>query len=868
MKSIIKSLKNKIGEYYSGSLYDRQKSLILWLFEKILARVQIADEYVDELKNLSRKGIVIYALKNKSQLNSLILWHLSARVGISQPVYCHGISMIFWQPFTIAFKVLFSRFFYNPYRNKFLKRTTEEKKSSIIYLRGSEFIRSKYIKDPLVELIDAQKELDVPIYLVPQLVAYGRRREKKDKTLADLLFGETESPGTVRRLVNFFRFSKRAFIISSDPINLSEFIEKESGTALFPETMSYLLRRKLIEIINEEKRTIVGPVLKSREEIIETCLRDVELVRFMEELAASEGKDYDQIVKQSKKYLFEIATDYNEVYIGIWEKLLTWLWNDIYDGVVVDKEGLARMRSVSKKMPFVVVPCHRSHIDYLFLSYVFYHYNIQLPFVAAGTNLMFWPMGHVFRKSGAFFLRRTFRNDILYGKVFAQYMKILLQEGFPIEFFIEGGRSRTGKMVMPKYGLLSMVIQAYREGACDDLAIIPAYIGYDRVIEEKAYLKEIGGAKKEKEKTSTLIKSRKVLKKRYGSVYLNIGEPLLLKSYLASLEVSFQEMSMSERQGLYRKIGYEIVGEINKISVVSPFSLLAAGFLSHYKRGISHDDLMSILDEFYDYLTYKKVKFSSTFAYKEKALNDALNRFESLGHISKMGPEEDEEEELQEIIYSVEDDKRMNLEYYKNNILHFFIPLSFVATSILSTSEDEIPLSKIMEDYRFFKRVFRHEFIFDDDIDDLEEVNDVLSYIHDRGMIVGHEAGSDAWIEVKGKGRTNLVPFGELIHNYIESYWIAMRSSLYLKNKKKQEKELVKNIQKQGIKMYKKGEISKAEALSRLNYLNAIKFLADAEILLATNEGNEGKKDIKTFSLTEDKNRIESLRHKLFKLMT
>jgi glycerol-3-phosphate O-acyltransferase len=216
----------------------------------------------------------------------------------------------------------------------------------------------------------------------------------------------------------------------------------------------------------------------------------------------------------------------------------------------------------------------------------------------------------------------------------------------------------------------------------------------------------------------------------------------------------------------------------------------------------------------------------------------------------------------------VEYDKRMNLEYYKNNILHFFVPLSFVATSILSTSEDEILLANIMEDYRFFKRLFRHEFIFDDDIDDLEEVNDVLSYIHDRGMIVGHESGNDAWIEVRGKGRTNLIPFAGLIHNYIESYWIAMRSSLYLKNRKKQEKDLVKNIQKRGIKMYKKGEISKAEALSRLNYLNAVKFLTDAEILLPTNEGDEGKKDVKTFSLTEDKNRIESLRHRLFKFMT
>ncbi len=153
-------------------------------------------------------------------------------------------------------------------------------------------------------------------------------------------------------------------------------------------------------------------------------------------------------------------------------------------------------------------------------------------------------MGYIFRKSGAFFLRRSFKGNELYAEVFAKYIKVLLKEGLPLEFFIEGGRSRTGKMVMPKYGLLSVIIQAYQEKACDDLAAIPVYIGYDRVVEEKAYLQELGGAPKEKERATEMIKSSKLLRRRYGRVYMNVGEPLLLKSYLAAQEKPLEEMTV------------------------------------------------------------------------------------------------------------------------------------------------------------------------------------------------------------------------------------------------------------------------------------------------------------------------------------
>ncbi|MBW2631719.1 MAG: 1-acyl-sn-glycerol-3-phosphate acyltransferase [Deltaproteobacteria bacterium] len=863
IKSGWKSFGRQIDEYYSGLFYEEKKSPLFRLLNIALSRVKADEEELERLKNLSGKGVVVYALKNKSQLNCLILRNILDRGNIEIPSYCHGINMILWQPFPNAFKSIISRFFHNPFRNEYLKRTTKDKKSSVVYLRGSEFIGEMSAKDPLGQLIDAQRDMDISILLVPQLVAYGRRREKKDKGLMDLLFGQTENPGVLRRVITFFRYYKKAFVVFSKPVNLAEFLEDNKGKSR--ETISYLLRLKLIDRIDEEKRSIVGPVLKSREEIVGMALRDPGLVEFVEDMASTGKEGYNAIISRARKYLFEIAAGYNDTYVGFMVRILTWLWSNIYDGVIIDKEGLSKMRNISKKMPFVVIPCHRSHIDYLLISYVFYHNNIQLPFIAAGTNLLFWPMGYIFRNLGAFFIRRTIGDNALYGEVLSKYIKTLLEEGHPIEFFIEGGRSRTGKMAMPKYGLLSMIMQTYREANFDDLAIVPIFIGYDRVIEEKSYLKELEGGSKEKEKILSLIRSRKVLRKRYGSVYMNVGEPMLLKSYLASHRVSIEEMTLSERRALYRRMGHEIVNEINKVSIVSPFSLVAAGLLCYYRRGISHDDLMDILSEFYDYFAYRGVKFSSTFVSREKALNDALGMFESSGFISKTGPEEgDEEDEFEETIYSVDEGKRLNLEYYKNSILHSFVSFSFVSISILSRAGDRISLSEIMEDYSFFKDLFKHEFIYDNNVDDLEEVNKVVSYACDRGIILVHEDGDQMSIEVTGKGRASLQWFAGLIQNYLESYWVAARGCAYLKNRARQEKDLVKKIQKLGVKIYKKGEISKMEALSQSNYKNALKFLMDRGTISVS--GSEGDKGAKLLSL-DDKGLLESLRRRLFKFI-
>lgn len=859
-------------EYYAGRLYDEQDFFQFRLAKTFLSRVSIADEYVETIKKYSQEGAVVYALNQKSELNSLILYELFKRKGMPIPVYCHGMNMSLIHPLPRMIKYFWSSFLRHlgkeqkAWQSKlaYLEKTVKGRQSIVIHLGESEFIENKASESAIISLIHVQKNVDFPVFIVPLLVSYGRRREKEDESLVNILFGQTEHTGALRRLITFARYSSNAFVVPAEPVRLSEYLSTTQNAS--PEEMVHDLRGELIDRIDKEKSAISGPVLKSREELIGMVLSDESLRKFIADHAEKEKKDKIKVIREARRYLYEIAADYSDTMIAIWKKVLTWLWNDIYDGLSIDKEGLTKIKNISKKMPFVIVPCHRSHIDYLLIHYVFYTNNIPLPFIAAGKNMFFGPMGYIFRKSGAFSLRRSFKGNKVYPEVFNKYLATLLKEGLPLEFFIEGGRSRTGKMVVPKYGLLSMIIQAYQEKYCENIATIPVYIGYDRVIEEKSYLKELAGGEKSPEKTTDIIKTSKVLTKRYGRVYVNIGEPMIMKDYLAAQDKPIHDMSLEERQSLYRKIGYEIVLEINKVAVVTPFSLVAAVLLSHDRRGISHNELLENLSEFFEYLSMKNVKFAETFANRDKAINDAINIFVQQGFISKIEAEEDEDEEMQEVVYSLKEENRLNLEYYKNNFLHFFIPLCFVATAIVKSNEDIISLNRILETFKFLKKLLWNEFIFDEHKDDSEEVNEMLDYLHDRKMITSIERDGQIYIEVKGKGNKKLKPFADLIHNYLESSWIVIRSCQYLKKNTLNKKDWLKKIMVLGDRMYRKGEVLRREALSQANYTNVILFLEDAELITAIKDEKTEKKEV-FYALTENRAEMEVLRRHLFRLL-
>jgi len=819
---------------------------------KISSRVRLAEEHVEAVKRLSLEGPVIYALKNKSRLNRLLIREAARRGNIPVPFWSMGEDASFADlPASVNGT--------QPPNGEEAASILARRESAVLQLGSSGLVHDPAVEEALTGLIHLQRHLPDPVYIVPVLISYGRRRDLQDENLFNILFGQFDDVGPVRRMIALLRYANKLAVIPAQALNLKAYLAEHER--LSQDELLWQLRGELIGRIDEEREATVGPILKSRHEFIERILQDVSFIGYLKALEEREKKPLPVLLKESRRYLHEIASDYSETFIELWEKLLTWLWKNIYDGVIVDRKGLAGIREISRQMPLVVVPCHRSHIDYLLLSYVFYKENIQLPFVAAGINLSFWPVGYIFRKSGAFFIRRSFKGLELYGEVFSRYIKAMMAEKMPIEFFIEGGRSRTGKMVMPKYGLLSMILRAYQEEGMKNLGIIPVYIGYDRVIEEKSYIQELEGMPKRGERTSDVIKNRKVIRKRYGQVYVNIGEPIIFKDYMEKRGLVLDAMEDRERQALYRKISYEIALSINRVSVVTPSALVAAAFLTQDRREIRHDRWKAVLDTFRTYLASRRVPFAATFQEADKAVSGALDIFlrEQMITVDDAGRAPSGQGET---IYTLPGEKRLLIDYYKNMIIHYFLPLSFLSLSVLSRKEDSLPLGVILEDYVFLKKLFRHEFIFDEEKNDEDEIREELVYLADRGHIDFEDGKAPQTVTVRGNGEEALDAFAGLMRSYLESYWLVTRSVSLAGKEEREEKEWMKEIRRLGLQFHKDGELRRYESLSQQNFQGAIRFLADTGLVSLTE-----KEARKFYRLSGAPASLDEIRRRIFRFL-
>jgi glycerol-3-phosphate O-acyltransferase len=289
----------------------------------------------------------------------------------------------------------------------------------------------------------SKKPENAPIFIVPLAVVYVKAPEKTEKSLIDFIFGAKTEPGRFRKLFHFLFAYRNTFITVGTAINLQEFVQE--NTAIDSPILAKKVRWAVLNYLYRETRVISGPMSFSRPRVITKVLRT--LAENLEQYSFHEKIPLEKAEKEARKYLQEITADLNFSYIYLWKVLLYFVWNKIYDGLVIDKQELQSVREALKDSSVVLIPSHKSHIDYLMLSYLFYIYNLTPPHIAAGKNLSFWPMGHIFRKSGAFFLRRSFKGLKLYPIVFQKYLRFLIREGFPIEFFIEGGRFPFRKIV-------------------------------------------------------------------------------------------------------------------------------------------------------------------------------------------------------------------------------------------------------------------------------------------------------------------------------------------------------------------------------------------------------------------------------------
>ncbi|MEC9072585.1 MAG: 1-acyl-sn-glycerol-3-phosphate acyltransferase, partial [Myxococcota bacterium] len=366
------------------------------------------------------------------------------------------------------------------------------------------------------------------LFVVPQLLVWNQNPDRYRRSLPDLVFGNPEAPGRVRKAINFILHRRQAFVQLGKPIDLVEFLG-EADQATDPEELALKLRFRIRQSLSLEARVIKGPIIKDsarlRQEILRTPEMQAEILRISKE----NDQTSQETTREISVYLKQMAANFSMAYVEGFVIGLTLLFDRLYNEVVCDQEGLEKVREAGRTAPLMLLPSHRSHVDYLVISYLFYANGLIPPHIAAGDNLSFFPLGHIFRRSGAFFLKRSFGHDEAYRVTFREYLRKLLREGYWIEFFPEGGRSRSGKMLPPRLGMLHIIVDAIRSGATPDAKLVPIYVGYEKVIEEQAYTNELAGSTKKRESITALLKTTKVLWSKYGRLYVSFGDPFSVK---------------------------------------------------------------------------------------------------------------------------------------------------------------------------------------------------------------------------------------------------------------------------------------------------------------------------------------------------
>jgi glycerol-3-phosphate O-acyltransferase len=619
------------------------------------------------------------------------------------------------------------------------------------------------------------------------------------------------------------------------------FAAGDSRNDVLVRRVMYLLLKRL----ERERRVIVGPIVKPSDRLVEEIVRTPRVRKVIEELAGEGERERFIVEARARAMLREMAAAMEPDVIRWFGTFMEAVFHRIYDGLEIDKAGVERIREAARHGTVILLPSHKSHIDYLFVSYVLWRNDITPPLIAAGDNLAFFPLGSLFRRAGAFFIRRKIANDRLYGAILDAYVHKLVKEGYSIEFFLEGGRSRTGKLLPPKLGLLSMVVDAAYEVTSRPVYFVPISIGYERVVEAKSYVKELSGGEKEGESVTAVIRAARVLAERYGRLNLQVGELLTLDRIRKDVEATSRaapgkSSAFVPKRAIIARLGHQLIYEINRATAVTGGSLVAMALLVQPGRGVTRSRLMATCDALLEKLRAHGARLQASLKSQEnkgishRAVDDAIGLFASAGWVEVH--EEDDVEGDKEPVYVVPDDKRLSIDISKNVIVHFFVPYALIATAMdgkhVRAGGAPTPLGKLRDRVRHLSRLFKFEFmfradasfeaIFDQAIDDLVAEKTLRRSVDSAGNQAVSVIDAD-------DARARIDLWASTIASFLEGYRVAARALTSLAKSKAglAQKDLVKRALSTGRRMHLAGEVVRREGICRPVIENAIAAFLD-----------------------------------------
>jgi glycerol-3-phosphate O-acyltransferase len=524
----------------------------------------------------------------------------------------------------------------------------------------------------LAEAINADTASDVR--LVPVSIFVGRAPDRESGWFSVLFSENWVVVGRFRRLLALLFMGRDTIVQFAPPVSMREAIATEE-----PARGVRKLQRLLRVHFRRIRAVVIGPDLSHRRTVVDALLNADPVRSAIDAVASKENIDREKARQRARKYALEIAADYSHPVVRSLQFMLKTFWNKLYDGV--DVHHFDTIRKVAPGHEIIYVPCHRSHVDYLLLSYQLLTHHVAIPHIGAGINLNMPVIGPILRRGSAFFLRRTFKGDPLYSTVFREYISQLFARGVSLEYFIEGGRSRTGRLLSPRGGMLSMTLRSFLRESRRPVVFQPVYIGYEKIMEGDAYIGELSGKPKEKESLLGFFRAFGALRQHYGRVALNFGEPIFLRPLLDDVAPGWETATAdpeAKPEWLNRAVdslATRILENVNRAAHVNPINLLALSLLATPKHAMTEADLAAQIELFKALLI--------ELPYSDRVTMTELSPAQIIAYGEKMGWIRRTAHPLGDVL-GVDDKEGVLLSYFRNNVTHLYAAAAWLACCFLN----------------------------------------------------------------------------------------------------------------------------------------------------------------------------------------
>jgi glycerol-3-phosphate O-acyltransferase len=807
--------------------------LLARFLARILFRaVRVRPEAVEHVRQLAQQGTVIYVMRYRSAIDYLLVNTVLVREGLPLARFAPGVSTWWFRPVGD-----WLRWFL---RQRRAPRVGGHAACMGLVTSGEPvllFLRSRAVAGRrrralaaarlgpqyLRDVTRAAQASGRPVSLVPVAIFRGKGFRRKESRLSALLYSVQEAPSEAKRFFTYLWNADETQLTLGREIGLGRFVEdyRREGE----DRLVRRLARALQIVLYREERLVWGPTLLPRRVVRRLVLRDPELARLVRRVAAERGLTRRRVWKEARGYFHEMAANYNGLYFGILEVLFTWLWRRVSAGLEVI--GLDKVIECVKQHPVVLVPCHRSHFDYLILTYIFHENYLSPPHIAAGNNLNFWPLGPLFRGAGAFFIRRRFEDNELYKMVFRKYLLFLIREGYTQEFFIEGGRTRTGKILTPRLGMLSALLNAFVQGVRRDLYFVPISIHYGRIPEEEAYRREVAGEQKERESLGALLRARSVLSRRYGTVYVSFGDPISLNAVLGPLRERFQAGSgdppvEDEKRRVVQRLGFRLLREVNAVAVAGATSISATALLGAPRAACRMADFLAAARALADLLRATRVQLTASLE-----RNLASNFRESLAWLES-GSLVQRFQDSEGMVLHVPTEKRISLDFYKNNTIHFFLLPSLITRGLLAG----VPLGALRDHVAWWLDLYRWEFPLPERDALQTQVESWIARYREAGALVGDTVTREHPVILATTG---------ILENFREAYLVVARTLGAQKEWPIAQATLVQRMRRQFATSLLLAEVGKPEGNSTMIFGNALSRLEEMGYITVVRRGRDGR---------------------------